>query len=104
MEATSAIARGIFQTRVEVSILLPEIILISMTFTIAKNTMSANEMYPIVQYLWTHLCLRSPTIIKANISITMNVDGKSKKETSMASFFLNSIMDLEMNICATKVV
>lgn len=88
MEATSAIARGIFQTRVEVSILLPEIILISMTFTIAKNTVSANEMYPIVQYLWTHLCLRSPTIIKTNISITMNVDGKSKKRQVWHLFFL----------------
>ena len=38
----------------------------------AKNTISADDMNPIMQYLWTHLCLRFPTIIKINISISMN--------------------------------
>ena len=59
-------------------------------------------LYPIIQYLWTHLCLRFPTIIKTNISITMNLDDKSKKAASMTSFFLNSIMYLEMNIVQLK--
>ena len=61
-----------FQTGAEVSILFSDIIPISITFTMAKNTISADDMNPIMQYLWTHLCLRFPTIIKINISITMN--------------------------------